>query len=98
MYFLTDDEEIDNSSSVIVTHYLGLTVDESQQLRKEMRNNGAKFKVTKNRLTKLALQQTQFKDISDFMIRYNEMLTNHGNDFQHGEKDSRLNYTGRFNG
>ena len=29
-------EEIDNSSSVIVTHYLGLTVDESQQLRKEM--------------------------------------------------------------
>ena len=58
-------EEIDNSSSVIVTHYLGLTVDESQQLRKEMRNNGAKFKVTKNRLTKLALEQTQFRDIAD---------------------------------
>ena len=58
-------EEIDNSSSVIVTHYSGLTVDESEQLRSEMRNNGAKFKVTKNRLTKLALQQTQFKDISD---------------------------------
>ena len=40
-------EEIDNSSSVIVTHYSGLTVDESDQLRSEMRNNGAKFKVTK---------------------------------------------------
>ena len=58
-------EELDTSSSVIVAHYSGLTVDESEQLRKEMRNNGAKFKVTKNRLTKLALEQTQFKDIVD---------------------------------
>ena len=58
-------EEIDTSSSVIVTHYSGLTVDESDQLRSEMRNNGAKFKVTKNRLTKLALKQTQFKDLAD---------------------------------
>ena len=30
-----------------------------------MRNNGAKFKVTKNRLTKLALEQTQFKNLAD---------------------------------
>ena len=58
-------EEIDLSSSVIVAHYSGLTVDESEQLRSEMRSNGAKFKVTKNRLTKLALEQTQFKDIAD---------------------------------
>ena len=58
-------DEIDTSSSVIVAHYLGLTVDESDQLRADMRNNGAKFKVTKNRLTKLALEQTKFKDIAD---------------------------------
>jgi len=58
-------DEIDSSSSVIVAHYSGLTVDESDQLRSEMRNNGARFKVTKNRLTKLALEQTQFKDIAD---------------------------------
>ena len=30
-----------------------------------MRDNGAKFKVTKNRLTKLALEETQFKNIAD---------------------------------
>ena len=53
------------SSSVIVTHYSGLTVNESEQLRLEMRNNGAKFKVTKNRLTKLALEQTHFKNLAD---------------------------------
>ena len=58
-------EEIDMSSSVIVTHYSGLTVNESEQLRLEMRNNGAKFKVTKNRLTKLALEQTHFKNLAD---------------------------------
>ena len=58
-------DEIDTSSSVIVAHYSGLTVEDSDQLRSEMRSNGAKFKVTKNRLTKLALEQTQFKDIAD---------------------------------
>jgi large subunit ribosomal protein L10 len=58
-------DEIDNSSTVIVAHYSGLSVDESNQLRLEMRNNGAKFKVTKNRLTKLALKQTQFSDIAE---------------------------------
>ena len=58
-------DEIDTSSSVIVTHYSGLTVQESEHLRSEMRNNGAKFKVTKNRLAKLALEQTRFKVIAD---------------------------------
>ena len=58
-------EELNTSSSVIVTHYSGLTVNQSEKLRSEMRNNGAKFKVTKNRLTKLALEQTQFKALAD---------------------------------
>ena len=58
-------EELSSSSSVIVAHYSGITVDETDQLRKEMRNNGAKFKVTKNRLTKLALEDTQFKSLAD---------------------------------
>ena len=58
-------DEILNSSSIIVAEYSGLTVAETENLRKEMRLNGAKFKVTKNRLTKLAIAETQFKDISD---------------------------------
>jgi len=58
-------KELSESSSVIVAHYSGITVNEAESLRKEMRANGAKFKVTKNRLTKLALADTQFKDISD---------------------------------
>ena len=58
-------KEFNDSSSVIVAHYSGLTVDQAEDLRKEMRNNGAKFKVTKNRLAKLALEGTQFNDIAD---------------------------------
>ena len=54
----TIKEEINNSSSIVVAHYSGLSVLETDNLRKEMRNNGAKFKVTKNRLTKIALTGT----------------------------------------
>ena len=55
-------EELSSSSSVIVAHYSGITVNQAEQLRKDMRDNGAKFRVTKNRLTKLALEDTQFKN------------------------------------
>jgi large subunit ribosomal protein L10 len=58
-------DDLISSTSVIVSHYSGLNVNESEELRSEMRKNGAKFKVTKNRLTKLALEQTQFKDLAD---------------------------------
>ena len=57
--------EFSESSSIIVAEYSGLTVSESEILRNEMRENGAKFKVTKNRLTKLAISETQFKEMSD---------------------------------
>ena len=58
-------EDLNNSSSVIVAHYAGLSVKEIDELRKAMRDNGAKFKVTKNRLTKLALVDTQYESITD---------------------------------
>ena len=58
-------EELKNSSSVVVAHYSGLSVAETDNLRKEMRSNGAKFKVTKNRLTKIALTGTPYESIED---------------------------------
>lgn len=50
---------------VVVTHYSGLTVAEMTNLRVKMRQAGASFKVTKNRLTKLALQGTAYEGIAD---------------------------------
>ena len=58
-------EELTDSSSIVVAHYAGLSVSQTDDLRKEMRNNGAKFKVTKNRLTKLALSDTHYESITD---------------------------------
>ena len=50
---------------VIVTRPSGLTVAESSDLRRRMRESGASFKVTKNRLTRLALQGTKFDHLSE---------------------------------
>jgi len=61
-------DEIKNSSSVIVSHYDGLSVSETDSLRKEMRDNGAKFKVTKNRLAKIALADTPYESIADLFV------------------------------
>jgi len=47
---------------------------------------------------KFANLPSQFKDISDFLVNYNEMMVDHGMDYQDGEEDSRLNYKGRFDG
>jgi large subunit ribosomal protein L10 len=53
---------------VVVTHYMGLTVAEMTDLRGKMRAAGANFKVTKNRLTKLALVGTEFESIADLFV------------------------------
>ena len=58
-------DEFSKSSTIIVTHYSGLNVKEIEELRKSMRESGAKFKVTKNSLTKLALANTNIKSIAD---------------------------------
>jgi len=56
---------LSEAAAVVVTHQTGLTVAESSDLRGRMREAGAGFKVTKNRLTKIALQSTKYEDISD---------------------------------
>ena len=57
--------QFDKSEAVIVTHYQGLTVSQLDNLRKKMREHGVKFKITKNKITKLALEKTKCKDISN---------------------------------
>lgn len=53
--------------SVVVAHYSGLTVAQMQDLRKQMRAQGASVKVAKNRLTKLALQGAGLADFSSIL-------------------------------
>ena len=55
-----------NAGVVVVAHYSGLTVAELSELRTSMREVDAHFKVTKNRLAKLALNDTPKSGLSDF--------------------------------
>ncbi len=44
-----------NAGAVVVTHYLGMTVKQTEDLRARLRVEGAAFKVVKNRLAQKAL-------------------------------------------
>jgi large subunit ribosomal protein L10 len=57
-----------NNSTVVVTHYSGLTVSEMEELRAQVREAGAGFKVTKNRLTRLALADTKFEGLAKLLV------------------------------
>lgn len=52
---------------VVVTRNLGLTVDQSTDLRTKMRDAGASYKVAKNRLAKLALKDTDYVGLEEFL-------------------------------
>ncbi len=58
-------QTFDETGLVVVTHQTGLTVAEASDLRRRMRAAGARYKVTKNRLVKLALKGTKFEHLSD---------------------------------
>ena len=59
------NDAFSEATLVVVTSQSGLTVAQSTELRQEMRQAGASFKVTKNRLTRLALKDTKFEPLSD---------------------------------
>jgi large subunit ribosomal protein L10 len=63
-YIKNMTSELDKSDAVIVTHYQGLTVKQLDELRNRMREHGIQFKITKNRITKLALEKTRCKELS----------------------------------
>ncbi|NML05610.1 50S ribosomal protein L10 [Sphingomonas sp. G-3-2-10] len=52
---------------VVVTRNLGMTVAQSTQLRTKMREAGASYKVSKNKLAKIALDGTDYAGISDLL-------------------------------
>jgi len=58
-------QTFDENELLVITHQSGLTVAEASDLRRQMREAGARFKVTKNRLVKLALKGTKFEQLTD---------------------------------
>ena len=58
----------ESANLVIITQFSGLTVAEADDLRKQMREAGANFRVTKNRLALRALEGTRFSDLADLFL------------------------------
>ena len=52
---------------VVVTRNLGLTVSQSTVLRTKMREAGAVYKVSKNKLANIALDGTDYDSLSDLL-------------------------------
>ena len=60
-------QTFNETSAVVVTRNLGLTVAQSTVLRNRMRDSGARYKVAKNRLALIALEGTRYQPISDLL-------------------------------
>ena len=58
-------ESLSSANLLVLTNQSGLTVSESTELRAKMREAGARYKVVKNTLARLAVEDTQFSSIQD---------------------------------
>lgn len=58
---------LSSAASVVIVRNLGLTVAQSTVLRQQMRDAGASFKVTKNRLANIALEGTAYTGLRDML-------------------------------
>jgi len=59
--------KLNNAGIALIVHNNGLTVDQISALRRNLRAVGAEFKVSKNRLTKIAAKGTILEDVSDLL-------------------------------
>ena len=55
-------EKFDNSSGIYFTRYTGMDVGQATELRKQFRENGVTYLVSKNTLTKIAASNAGFDD------------------------------------
>ena len=65
------------SDDFIFADYRGLSVHQITELRKQLREKGASFKVIKNRYAKIALKELEYPDVADYLVGPTAMtLTN----------------------
>ena len=56
-------EELKNASSVVIVNYRGLTVAEVTDLRKQLRDEGVKMEVIKNKVMDRAATKAGFEEL-----------------------------------
>ena len=63
-----------DNDSVMIAQYQGLNVNEIDTLRKELRDKGILFKITKNRITKIAIKETTKKTSNNILLDQQQPL------------------------
>jgi len=58
---------LQDSPAIFLTDFSGLDVKSMTRLRDELRKNGAEYMVVKNRLVRLALQELDIPDLSEWL-------------------------------
>jgi large subunit ribosomal protein L10 len=61
-------EKLVNNNMVILTDYRGLSVTEITELRKRLREVETDFRVTKNTMTRFAIQKVSMGDLDPFLV------------------------------
>jgi large subunit ribosomal protein L10 len=61
-------ERLDGAQAVFLAEYAGLSVQEQQTLRRELRANGAEFKVVKMTLARLAAADMEIEDFDALLL------------------------------
>jgi large subunit ribosomal protein L10 len=55
-----------SNEAIMIAQYQGLNVLELDELRKQLREKGILFKITKNRITKIAIKDSPVKDLEKY--------------------------------
>ena len=55
-----------SNESIMIAQYQGLNVNELDELRKQLREKGILFKITKNKITKIAIKDSPVKDLEKY--------------------------------
>ena len=58
-------EKMSKASSIVVAEYRGLTVEQTQNLRRQLREEGCEMLVIKNNISKRAAQSLGYNDLSN---------------------------------
>ena len=59
---------IKDKNFLVIAHYKGLTVSEISDLRNQIREKNAFFKVAKNTLARRAIKETNFEKLDKFFV------------------------------
>lgn len=61
-------EEMKNASSLILTHYRGMTVQQMTDLRKKLQESNTKFKIVRNNFARLACESLKIEGIAEHLV------------------------------